>query len=512
MQGWSWIRRRARSLPAGAALLATAAIVASAQATTQPAANGPVPVRITHAFVGRPIPQGFLGLSLEYWALPRIAGDPNAVDPVLVRLIGNLSAHPVLRIGGDTTDWTWWPTPGIARPPGIRYSLTPGWFQTARALAQATRARYILGINLEADDTALSVAEAHAVMSGLGRRRVIALELGNEPELYAVRPWYQGPHGGVLGRQPGFDFNAFMGEFSRLRHRLPGVPVAGPDTGNYGWLTPLPRFLAAEPGLAQVTFHRYGLNECVSIPHSPRYPTVPNLLGAFASRELMKGVGTYVTIAHQHHVPFRIDEMNSVTCGGKLGVSNTFSAALWALDALFEMARGGVDGVNIHVPHKWNEPFELHDVGGQWQAIVRPEYYGLMLFAQAAPEGSRLLRILTPGSLVVRSWATLAPDHRVRLLLINHSLTQSGSVSVHQPGLPGPATIERLSAPSAYATGGVTLGGQSFAAHSTTGELAGTAHTQLVRPRTDGTYTITLRPSSAALVTFAGTYTPPAGG
>ena len=42
-------------------------------------------------------------------------------------------------------------------------------------------------------------------------------------------------------------------------------------------------------------------------------------------------------------------ELNSVTCGGLRGVSDSFATALWAPDALFEMLRAGVDGVNIHV-------------------------------------------------------------------------------------------------------------------------------------------------------------------
>ena len=41
------------------------------------------------------------------------------------QLIRNLAPGqaPDLRIGGDTTDWTWWPVPGVAKPGGIRYSL-----------------------------------------------------------------------------------------------------------------------------------------------------------------------------------------------------------------------------------------------------------------------------------------------------------------------------------------------------------------------------------------------------
>lgn len=67
----------------------------------------------------RTIAPGFLGLSLEYWAIPAYAGSSaSAVDPVFVQLIRNLTPGyaPVLRIGGVTTDNSWWPAPGLRSP------------------------------------------------------------------------------------------------------------------------------------------------------------------------------------------------------------------------------------------------------------------------------------------------------------------------------------------------------------------------------------------------------------
>ena len=66
----------------------------------------------------------------------------------------------MIRLGGDSTDWTWWPVPGTRNPPGIRYTLTPGWLQITKAFAQATNARLILGINLEANSRWLASVEA----------------------------------------------------------------------------------------------------------------------------------------------------------------------------------------------------------------------------------------------------------------------------------------------------------------------------------------------------------------
>jgi hypothetical protein len=56
-----------------------------------------------------------------------------------------------------------------------------------------------------------------------------------------------------------------------------------------------------------------------------------------------------VILAHRAGLPFRLTELNSVTCGGRLGVSDAFATALWAPDALSALLQTGVDGVNVHV-------------------------------------------------------------------------------------------------------------------------------------------------------------------
>ena len=108
-----------------------------------------------------------------------------------MQLVRNLAPGqaPVLRIGGDSTDWTWWPTPGIARPRGVRFTLTDRWLAVTQALAATLRARLILGLNLEANSPALAAAEAaRADQRDRARRAMRALELGNEPDLYSTLP------------------------------------------------------------------------------------------------------------------------------------------------------------------------------------------------------------------------------------------------------------------------------------------------------------------------------------
>jgi hypothetical protein len=463
--------------------------------------SGPLVVGVDRATAGPPIPAGFVGLSIEFRGLEDYLGqDPAALNPAFVQLVRNLAPaqSPVLRIGGDSTDWTWSPVAGVNRPPGVRYDLDDTWQRVARALTQAIGGRLILGVNLEADSPRVAAGEAQAFLAGIGRAGIEALEIGNEPELYGSFGWYRTPAGlRVTGRPRGYDFQDYMRDFSAFAAVLPRAPVAGPSTGGPEFMRPLNSFLAGQPRVGLVTLHAYPLKHCSASKHV----TIAQLLSDASSAGLAGMLAPYVEIARRHGVRLRIDEMNAISCGGTRGVSDTFASALWALDALFELARVGVDGVNIDsVPGTINELIGSHQAGGSWHAEVHPEYYGLMMFAQATPPGSRLLELHWQPPAGIQAWATRAPGGRVRVVLINR---QAGSQTVHVriPAGRTPATLERLQAPSVSATSGVTLGGRGFGPQTTTGSLAGPARDARIAPKA-GSYAVTMPGYSAALLTL----------
>jgi hypothetical protein len=143
---------------------------------------------------------------------------------VFDQLVRNLTPgqSPVLRFGGDTTDWTWAPTPGVPKPPGIRYTLTPAWMRSSSAAARALDARLILGVNFESDSAAIAAAESAALLRGVGRRYVAGLELGNEPEVYGSLGWYQTPAGvAVPGRPAGYDFASYLRDYAGVSRGIP---------------------------------------------------------------------------------------------------------------------------------------------------------------------------------------------------------------------------------------------------------------------------------------------------
>jgi hypothetical protein len=457
---------------------------------------------VSNVPTGRPIAPGFVGVSVEYKALHQYTGrDPGAVNPVLIALLRALSPgqSPVLRIGGDSTDATWWPMRGVIPPGGITYGLTPGWIRTTRALAGALGAQLILGINLASGRPALAATEARALLQGIGPQYIRALEIGNEPDLYGAFGWYRAPDGKVLfARSHSYDLAAYGRDFARWRAALPATTLAAPAFAELSWMPGLDQLLSAQPGVGLVTFHRYPLRGCNTPSTSPSFASIPNLLSDRASADLSQAMAPYVQVAHAHGLQFRLDEMNSVACAGTRGVSDTFASALWLLDTLFNMANIGVDGVNVHtLPGAGYELFSFTNSSRGWHAFVHPEYYGMLMFSQAVPPGSQLLPVtVAPGP--VKVWATAGSDGPIRVVLINKD-SVSHEVNLRVPAA-SHASLELLQGPTLGATTGIAWGGRGFGFGTTTGTLSGPVQTTSVFPSL-GAYTVPLPPDSAVLLT-----------
>jgi hypothetical protein len=466
------------------------------------AASGTV-VTVGSGSVGSPIPAGFVGVSFEQTALETYAGhEATALNPVFEQLIRNLAPQDsVLRVGGDSTDWSWYPVPGMARPPWVRYVLTPGWMAVAHTLAGALDGRLILGVNFEADNARIADTEANAMVKQIGSNEIDALELGNEPELYGAYNWYRTKSGqGVLGRPAGWSFPLYSQQFGDIARTLPkGVRLAGPSIGGLTWSEPLHSFLAANRRVGLATLHRYPTQRCVSTTHV----TAAQLLAESSTDGLAESVAPYVQAARDVGDPLRIDELNAVSCGGEPGLSNSFASSLWALDALFAMARVGVAGVNIHTtPGSVNQLFSFTQSAAGWTGQVSPLYYGLLTFAQAAPAGSHLLQVAGTRSPALRVWAVRTLAGQTHVVLINTAPSGSQTLTLHVAGASGPLTEARLTAAGLGATRGITLGGESFGASTSTGQLTGTpAYTTVTHSRAGASdYTVTVPAASATVL------------
>jgi hypothetical protein len=315
----------------------------------------------------------------------------------------------------------------------------------------------------------LGAAWARAAEARLPRGSILGFEVGNEPDLYRWKGWVTKlkRKGYDLARLPKRltpdDYVADYHHFARaVRGAVPGVPLLAPALGDpvtgLNWVTTL--LAAPHPGLRVVTVHRYPFSACAH-PGDRTWPTLAKLLDKRATIGTGAALKPAVALARRARLPERLTEINSVTCGGVPGVSNTFATALGAPDALFSVVRAGVRAVNLEARvYSINAPFGWRHGGMH----ARPLLYGLIMFKRMLGPDSWLVPVHLHGAPPrlrhLTAWAVRSGRDTLKVLLTNDS-TRPVRVAVRLPAT-GPGVVQRLLARSASATSGVTLDGQQL--------------------------------------------------
>jgi hypothetical protein len=434
---------------------------------------------------GPVIPADFMGLSHEWDAFYMIDKSNAGVNPIYRQLLTNLSSYgsaPVnVRIGGVSTDTSGEPTA-----------------TTTQALAEVAKTmgvKFELGVNLGADNVSLAVDQAKAYTSQMPAGSINALEIGNEPDFYdnnGLRP-------STYTLQD--YFNEYVTWQQNIMPVLPaGVKLAGPTWGESALLSNLPTFISDNAGdLALISQHYYATDAGLN-------PAPDFLLTPAAATTSPQGVAAGVATAHAAGIPFRMGEMGAADDSGIQGISDTFSAALWAVDIMFQYANVGVDGVNWqNSDGNFNSPFYTQVLGTPSNptytlTFIHPVYYGLLFFQEATGNGAQLLPVNLVTSSNLSAWAAVDSSGTTRLAIINKDETSTGTVAVNEAGY-SKATVLRLQAPSYSSTSGVTLAGQTFDG-STDGTLQGSQTVQTITG-TNGVFQLTMPVTSAALVVFS---------
>jgi hypothetical protein len=383
------------------------------------------------------------------------------------------------------------------KAPPYLYSLTPRWGAHVQALLRALGGKAILGVNLEQGpklDSQIAPAEVADFKRYIGSGLIDAFELGNEPEYFPLS--LVNGQRGVRGHDT---IAAYGRRFSHIASELGGAPLAGPGSVGPEWLSRLGTVLRDVPArLKLATVHAYALKNCSSLARL----SVSDFFDRSSIQGLAASIHAEVKAAAAHGKPLRVDEINGITCGGKAGVSNSFGEALWALNVLPALWQAGVQGVNVQTVYgDLNQMIHAEHSASGWSVTVQPEYYGLLAFAEAAPAGSRLLRISDPGLAHFYQFAVRAPDHSERVVLTNVG-SRARTVGVTASGTHGSGSLSLLHAGSLSATGGTTLGGQRLSAR--TGQLTGRTRVTKVKRNAKGVYHVRVPAHAAAILTVAG--------
>jgi hypothetical protein len=411
------------------------------------------------------MPHDFTGLSYESAQL----GHPDffsSSNHELIGLFRCLSAHGVLRIGGNTAEYTTWSeddadaaknlTPHAIGPDAGSAAktasiLTPIAIRNLRDfIDRAGGWKVIYGLNLWHGTPENAAAEAAFVIETLGPR-LICFQMGNEPDM---------DH--APGSKDRWTFDHYWERWQicrdAVKKAVPGARFAGPDIAKeLEWLA---HMAAEQPEIDFLSGHNYAEGP----PADPKM-TLEFLLKRGKDPAAYGEFATVQAATKQLGRPFRMTEGNSCYHGGKPMVSNTFASALWSADYILQVAQAGYIGVNLH---GGGNGLYTPIAGDTPQGFTaRPVFYG-MIFAQRFA-GSTFVEANLSGqsdAQNVTAFASKSGSHGFKLAIFNKA---AAPVRINLTGLPvaGGARAWWLKAPAIDSLDGVTFGGSRIEADGT---------------------------------------------
>ncbi|KAI0483903.1 glycoside hydrolase superfamily [Xylaria cf. heliscus] len=310
----------------------------------------------------------------------------------LLGSIANVTGKaPPIRVGGNTADQTYLypssPLPltgndSAALPDPLTaktFNITPRWFDTwATYFPAGTDLIYTLNLADNSSAWANAVAEAEAAHASLGDS-LVAFELGNEIDHFINKGWrdaswgveayieqfrnltgqitssgwYEaltaadnnnsGHGGGKKGRAPTFQAGVFADP--------PLVPDQQDEVDDFSIANLTAAGIASRPAdkaiISSYATHLYPQSTCDT---ARWYRLSLNLLSDHSV--LWQNVSQYIpqaAAADAAGAPLVMGETNSASCSGRSGISDTFGAALWAVDYVLTAASIGFRKVYFHL-------------------------------------------------------------------------------------------------------------------------------------------------------------------
>ncbi len=397
------------------------------------------------------IPPDFMGLGYEISSVAR-PGLLSAQNSVYLQLVRTLRARGVIRVGGNTSDYSSYSATGqpLSSPEGKAGSVVNDEvLHELGSFLDATGWTLIWGLNLGNGSLENAIDEAKAVTAA-AKNNLLAFEIGNEPDLFPRHESH---------RHVGYTYDDYLSEYrtyrNALRKAIPNIAFAGPDVADSTeWVA---RFATDEgKDIKLLTHHYYREGQNPSSTLDKLLHTDPKLVPILAKLR---------AAAESSRVPYRICETNSFSGGGKLGVSDTLGAALWVLDFMFILASAGCAGVNMETGVNQRGFISSYSPIGddeQRRYWAAPKYYGMLAFAQSGV-GRIIGNTIDTGNRNISAHVTQPTTDRTVLTLINKE-PSSEAVVVIDGGASASfriGSVVRLSGPSLESKSGVTLGGAS---------------------------------------------------
>lgn len=440
---------------------------------------------------GLPLNPSFRGLSYEKGNLAN-NNFFSATNTFAIQLFSMIGPG-VLRIGGGSVDQTCWN--GISNCVPITAGELTNFAGFVNALP--TNWMVIYGINFASNNPANCAAEAAVAQSLLGAH-LLGFEIGNEPDEY--------PNNGI--RSSGYGIANFVTGWKPLAAAITNsVPGWAVTNGGVGWALTGPAaadntnwtqtFSGNESGvISLLTQHYYRNNTSLGATNTANIVALMSLMLKLDTN-LPVVVTNMASMARKNSTPtvaqgFRFDEDGSFVGGGKGNISNSFGAALWALDFMFTVALNGGQGINFHGGGL--SPYSPLVDNGVNVTTVGPEFYAMKMLS-LIPPGNVVRATVTTANTNFTVYGVRQSDGAMSVVLNNKDANNTLAVNVNLGSYVGAAQLIELTAPSLYSCGGFTLGGTAINANATW-----TGGVQAVLMATNGQLMVDVPPNTAVLL------------
>ncbi|KAI8996272.1 glycoside hydrolase superfamily [Trametes punicea] len=372
-------------------------------------------------------------------------------------------------------------------------------------VSSLVNAKWYLGIPM--NDTShlrLQIAEAGDAILG---DNILGYQVGNEPDLYAS-------HG---HRPPDYNETDYFNEFGVVvnavqqdqkiinKNKLVAPSLQGQWTPADLFAT---GFLGAyASSLDVIAMEHYPDQNCAAEFPDGGFGPIKDPQTVFAeylTHSSGQGiVSAYLntsSIAQQLGKEFVMFETNTASCGGFPGVSDSFGAALWAVDYGLQMAYSNFTGALLHVGgqnvsyNPFTPPPTNLSLFDQWS--VGPIFYSTLFIAEAlgTTNTSRVVDLsANGGNEFTPAYAIYEEQALARIALVNYMNSQDGvgnytvelsigGVQVGEPNdTPTQVKVKYLLAPSVSEKEQITWANQTFGGRfQADGRLSGTEVIQTI--------------------------------
>lgn len=408
-----------------------------------PTTNATVSVTTT---VAGAVPAQFSGLSYSKTKLYQGMLAPTATNMVgIMRALGsgNIRMNSEDVVGSYAPLWN----PAGA---GLTFgSIGPSDIDRLAGLARATGWKVIYDVQLAGSTPSQAASEAAYAVQSLGDS-LLGIEIGNEPDQYARA---SNPYPAPAGFST-WTYAAFLSAWREFRAAIlqssPNAPIVGPATGTSvsNFFAPFARDVGSE--VVQFTHHYYRADGAAASSTSALMVT--------PDPAFVKMLGQLAAASNTARQPFRLAEANNYWGSGSPTASPSYAAALWVIDFLFEIALGGGVGVNINAGTA--APMTPVVDNGKTITAIRPEYFGMLLFAMAG-QGSLLTTSLSATGLNATAYCIQTAAGK-SVVIVNKDSLENLNLTLTFPGAVNTASAIVMTGPSLTALTGVEIQGATM--------------------------------------------------